>query len=203
MIKTILKPTKISISVLLGALLLGACTSSATFVDPHEDRRLNLTDYVSVEAWRAQMDNLTREPFSPDTVTGSANYDGVILISGDDRIGSRVGGKISIDVSFDDATLTGVATNFYREDTDAAVSDQIYMDGTTVNPGNVRANLTGDLQLEDGTEVSYAENINGVFRNDTATGFTGESGVFLPTVTEGEENYATIQFYADGAGVSP
>lgn len=43
------------------------------------------------------------------------------------------------------------------------------MDGTTVTPGNVRANLTGDLQLEDGTEVSYAENINGVFRNDTAT----------------------------------
>jgi uncharacterized protein YjbI with pentapeptide repeats len=53
MIKTILKPTKISIAVLLGALLLGACTSSATFVDRYEDRRLNLTDYVSVEARRA------------------------------------------------------------------------------------------------------------------------------------------------------
>ncbi len=189
-------------AAIFGMLILSACGSSSTgFVDPFEDRRLNLTDYVGVEARRLEMDNLTRVAFAPDTVTGSASYDGVILISGDDRIGSRVGGEVSFDVSFDDATLSGVATNFYREDTDAAVSGQIYMYGNAVTPGNGGARLLGDLVLQDGTEVSYNDNISGVFRNDDASGYTGESGWFLPTVTEGDENYATVQIYADGDGV--
>lgn len=106
-------------------------------------------------------------------VAGPASYVGFVRVNGGDPVADELVGVLTLDMNFDDDTLTGSADNFYHS-TDGAYTGDLNVAGGTIADGGASPDtLSGDLigNLTNGG-TTYVTNIAliGEFQDTFAIG---------------------------------
>lgn len=162
----------VALAAALGLLLAGCGGSGG---DEEEERPTFAELEAESEALAAEIEDLEVTDPAALPVEGSATYEGVISVESAEADGfgfvPPMGGELTLDVDFDDSTVSGSAENFVTTDGEEMSGSLDIGNGQVFRDANIEegqestfaTTLSGQLEDADGGEYSFGGGLAGNF----------------------------------------